>query len=53
MGNHVVYISKEIAEKERDKLSEKTYKIKAKGVVVIDPKKLDICENLTCGENNK
>ncbi|MDB0021048.1 bifunctional protein glmU [Candidatus Pseudothioglobus singularis] len=53
MDKDLVSIVKKNSEKEREKLSIKAFKLMAEGVEIIDPNRLDIRGNLTCGENVK
>ena len=53
MDNHLFEIFKKKSEEERDRLDIKAYDLIAKGVEVIDPKRLDIRGSLTCSENVK
>ncbi len=51
MYKNAIADAKDSARKEREKFLDKAYKLIAGGVVVRDPKRLDIRGTLTCGKN--
>jgi bifunctional UDP-N-acetylglucosamine pyrophosphorylase / glucosamine-1-phosphate N-acetyltransferase len=53
MNNNSIELIKKKYSLERDKLKFKAFKLMEKGVQILDPARIDIRGNLTCGENVK